>query len=238
MRSPRLLLGGAHLCPQLGLRNQTVLAIESDPLSASARSSVITPAVDDRPHRPVTHGVKGVRCKCGGPLEWNPLQRRYRCVWQREERGQPAPPASFVGHPPRPLVHPRIPADPTKQSHRMMLTGRCNCGVAGVENWNQNGRLVCPVANPRALYSHVPKLVCGRCGFVPEDPCQLDIDHINGRHADNRPENLQVLCANCHRLVSRKWGRGPHPRFSLSADSLAKLPPALREVLGDLTLGT
>lgn len=41
---------------------------------------------------------------------------------------------------------------------------------------------------------------CVCCGFVATHPCQLDVDHINGTHSDNRPENLQTLCANCHRL--------------------------------------
>lgn len=27
---------------------------------------------------------------------------------------------------------------------------------------------------------------------------QLEVDHINGIHTDNRPENLQTLCSNCH----------------------------------------
>lgn len=42
--------------------------------------------------------------------------------------------------------------------------------------------------------------LCERCGFIPEHACQLDVDHINGIHDDNRPDNLQTLCANCHRL--------------------------------------
>jgi 5-methylcytosine-specific restriction endonuclease McrA len=29
---------------------------------------------------------------------------------------------------------------------------------------------------------------------------QLDVDHIDGNHRNNNPENLQTLCANCHRL--------------------------------------
>jgi 5-methylcytosine-specific restriction endonuclease McrA len=41
---------------------------------------------------------------------------------------------------------------------------------------------------------------CAKCGFVAENPVQLDIDHINGIHSDNSPENIQTLCANCHRL--------------------------------------
>lgn len=40
---------------------------------------------------------------------------------------------------------------------------------------------------------------CAKCGFVPRYSCQLDVDHINGHHQDDRPSNLQTLCANCHR---------------------------------------
>ena len=45
--------------------------------------------------------------------------------------------------------------------------------------------------------------VCERCGFVPEHSCQLDVDHIDGDHDNDAPDNLQTLCANCHRLKSR-----------------------------------
>lgn len=31
-------------------------------------------------------------------------------------------------------------------------------------------------------------------------PIQLDIDHINGIHTDNRYENFRIVCSNCHRL--------------------------------------
>ena len=30
----------------------------------------------------------------------------------------------------------------------------------------------------------------------------LQVDHIDGNHLNNDPENLQVLCANCHSLKS------------------------------------
>lgn len=45
---------------------------------------------------------------------------------------------------------------------------------------------------------------CAICGFVPQDRCQIDVDHINAIHSDNSPNNLQALCANCHRLKSKK----------------------------------
>lgn len=42
--------------------------------------------------------------------------------------------------------------------------------------------------------------VCNKCGFKPEHPCQMDVDHIDGDHTNNDHSNLDVICANCHRL--------------------------------------
>lgn len=47
------------------------------------------------------------------------------------------------------------------------------------------------------------KDMCSFCGFIPIDPCQLDIDHIDGNHNNNDVNNLQILCANCHRLKTK-----------------------------------
>ena len=44
--------------------------------------------------------------------------------------------------------------------------------------------------------------ICERCGFVPENPCQLDVHHVDENHENNEQSNLQTLCANCHRLVT------------------------------------
>lgn len=43
--------------------------------------------------------------------------------------------------------------------------------------------------------------VCEKCGFVPEDKCQLDVHHDDGDKLNNTEDNLITLCANCHRLV-------------------------------------
>jgi hypothetical protein len=58
--------------------------------------------------------------------------------------------------------------------------------------------------------------VCSRCGFVPEDSCQIDLDHIDGDRNNWDTSNLRWLCANCHRLKSKQNGdnlrRGGQPR--------------------------
>ena len=47
---------------------------------------------------------------------------------------------------------------------------------------------------------------CERCGFEPEHTCQLDLDHIDGNHSNDSPDNIQTLCANCHRLKTHTNG--------------------------------
>jgi hypothetical protein len=41
---------------------------------------------------------------------------------------------------------------------------------------------------------------CERCGIIEwlGNPAPLELDHINENHDDNRLENLQILCPNCH----------------------------------------
>ncbi len=57
------------------------------------------------------------------------------------------------------------------------------------------------------IYKKHRKTYCenrdGRLGFICTANIQgdymLDADHINGNPTDNRAENIQTLCANCHR---------------------------------------
>src|SRR3546814_6516858 len=44
----------------------------------------------------------------------------------------------------------------------------------------------------RRPYRKHLKESCVNCGFVPQHTCQLDVDHIDGNHANNNPSNLQT----------------------------------------------
>lgn len=52
---------------------------------------------------------------------------------------------------------------------------------------------------------------CSKCGFNTPHPDDnktiLEINHINGDGTDHSPENLEVVCPNCHALTSSYRGR-------------------------------
>lgn len=45
---------------------------------------------------------------------------------------------------------------------------------------------------------------CELCGFVPVDPCQLDVHHSDQDSNNHTKGNLKTLCANCHRLLHKQ----------------------------------
>jgi 5-methylcytosine-specific restriction endonuclease McrA len=48
-------------------------------------------------------------------------------------------------------------------------------------------------------YKKYKKDKCEKCDFKG-DPIQLDVHHKDHNRKNNSPDNLQTLCANCHRL--------------------------------------
>ena len=64
------------------------------------------------------------------------------------------------------------------------------------------------------------KTSCESCGLSEwmGKPIPLEIHHINGNNTDNRVENLQLLCPNCHALTNNYRGRATLSALSEKRD--------------------
>lgn len=61
----------------------------------------------------------------------------------------------------------------------------------------------------KLFYNGLKKQQCEKCGRTEWEgvPIPLELHHINGVHNDNRIENLQILCPNCHALTDNYCGK-------------------------------
>jgi hypothetical protein len=84
----------------------------------------------------------------------------------------------------------------------------CKCGNAISSAGRRNGRQVykriCTQCRRNKVYSKYKRGFCSVCGFIPDWLGQLDVDNIDGDKNNNDPQNLQTLCANCHRLKTHR----------------------------------
>lgn len=61
----------------------------------------------------------------------------------------------------------------------------------------------------RLIAEEVFEHKCSSCNLSEwlGQPISLELEHINGRHTDNRIENLTLLCPNCHAFTPTYRGR-------------------------------
>lgn len=60
------------------------------------------------------------------------------------------------------------------------------------------------------LKNNIVENKCSICNMLPlwnNMPLNLQVDHINGDHYDNRIENLRFICPNCHSQTDTYTGR-------------------------------
>lgn len=61
----------------------------------------------------------------------------------------------------------------------------------------------------RLIKEGIKENKCECCGLTNwlQKPIKLELHHINGIHNDNRLENLQLLCPNCHSYTDNYRGK-------------------------------
>ena len=104
------------------------------------------------------------------------------------------------------------------------VTDTAECSACGLTKIRiRNGKASCIVVNSeekRQIVNRIKYLkpYCERCQFVADHLCQLDLNHKDGDRQNISKENLETLCANCHRLVTYEskhvLNRYPKPRRS------------------------
>ena len=77
--------------------------------------------------------------------------------------------------------------------------------------WNKGKHAICNPAKPlqEILKEGVKEAKCECCNLSKwqNKSIPLELHHINGIHSDNRLENLQLLCPNCHALTDSYRGK-------------------------------
>jgi hypothetical protein len=84
----------------------------------------------------------------------------------------------------------------------------------------------------RALLSIGLPETCEKCGLGPMwlgHPLTLHVDHISGDFLDNRPQNLRLLCPNCHSQTATYAGarRSPSAPLDVVYDDAATTPTGI-----------
>jgi hypothetical protein len=87
--------------------------------------------------------------------------------------------------------------------------------AAPLAEWLTPGRRVTRFhLKNRLLDAGLKENRCERCGIVDweGEPLVMALHHVNGINDDNRLENLQLLCPNCHSQTENFAGRNARTR--------------------------
>jgi len=85
----------------------------------------------------------------------------------------------------------------------------------------------------RLINEGLKKCACENCGLTVWQGKQipLQLHHVNGNRFDNRIENLQILCPNCHALTDNYCGKNIYNKNIMQTPQYKK--DKIKEVYGE-----
>lgn len=88
----------------------------------------------------------------------------------------------------------------------------------------------------RLIEGNYKECRCERCKRSEWDgePIPLEVHHINGIHNDNRIENLQILCPNCHALTDNYCSKNIKKKRTVVTNRLSKLESKICPICGNV----
>jgi hypothetical protein len=161
------------------------------PLRPTTPSTLTRPAPEDLRVQAVAR--VGLHSRSASPLLRSTEQRRGSAgllhQWIAEEQ-----------HRTRHTSWARGTTRKARARHPCQTTGsRARSSTTGRRRTATNSATTAGALRDRCTRSSAPE-----CGTNPEwlgKPMTLEVDHINGDWSDDRPENLRLLCPNCHAIT-------------------------------------
>ena len=90
------------------------------------------------------------------------------------------------------------PCHVSKKSFRGHLTYRCVCGRCHRANMGKTTYAEGVTVFKKDYCENIDGRLGYKCTATIVNSCQLSMDHIDGTHNNNVPENVQTICFNCH----------------------------------------
>lgn len=148
------------------------------------------------------------------------LDKNGNCVWDYpylfEDTNQPRPECINPG-----CTNPVIFSARSKTGHRSIRTVCSHCHNVSFGHRYADG----------SLYEYKDGVTAHKKNYCENDSCtstihgthQLELDHIDGNHCNNIPENVMTLCKNCHSHKSKMEGDFKKNKSSNQTDYKNKL---------------
>ena len=115
----------------------------------------------------------------------------------------------------------------TQQPYRP-LCNNCKVSLAkpngvskhGFKKWHKYCASCAKAAyNSKSGYLLHKKNKCEKCGFIPEDKCQLDVIYKDGNKKNKEKSNIKTICANCSRLYRKKLKQKQKSILDITVDA-------------------